>query len=119
MKKGVLHFIFLLAILFTNSAYGQWIKLPNPASGFNEVSHSLFAITQSDNFSSSQNLIDIADDDLTESQKKIILVQKPNLNSSTNFLYFIKLVRINKYFSKIFFFELRASLFLFIRSLRI
>ncbi len=119
MKKGVLHFIFLLAILFTNSAYGQWIKLPNPASGFNEVSHSLFAITQSDNFSSSQNLIDVADDDLTESQKKIILVQKPNLNSSTNFLYFIKFVRINKYFSKIFIFELCASLFLFIRSLRI
>lgn len=119
MKKGVLHFIFLLAILFTNSAYGQWIKLPNPASGFNEVSHSLFAITQSDNFSSSQNLIDVADDDLTESQKKIILVQKPNLNLSTNFLYFIKFVRINKYFSKIFIFELRASLFLFIRSLRI
>jgi len=119
MKKGVLHFIFLLAILFTNSAYGQWIKLPNPAFGFNEVSHSLFAITQSDNFSSSQNLIEVADDDLTESQRKIILVQKSNLNSSTNFLYFIKLVRINKYFSKIYFFELRASLFLFIRSLRI
>jgi hypothetical protein len=119
MKKGVLHFIFLLAILFTNSGYGQSIKLPNPTFGFNEVSHSLFAITQSDDFSSSQNLIEVADDDLTESQRKIILVQKSNLNSSTNFLYFIKLVRINKYFSKIYFFELRASLFLFIRSLRI
>jgi hypothetical protein len=119
MKKGVLHFIFLLAILFANSADGQWVKLPNPTSGFNEVSYTLFTITQSDHFSSTQNLMDVADDDLTESERKIILVQKPNLNSSTNFFYLIKLVRINKYFSKIYFFELRASLFLFIRALRI
>jgi len=118
MKKGVLHFIFLLAILFTNSAYGQWINLPKSASGFNEVSHSLFAITQSDNLSSSQNLMDVAEGDLTESERKISVVQKPNLNSRTNFLYFIKLDRTKKYFSKIFFYEIRTSLFLFIRALK-
>jgi len=119
MKKGVLHFIFLLTILFANASYGQWVKLPNSASGFNEVSHALFAITQSDHVSSNSNLVDLTDDDLSETERKIILVQKPNLYSNTNFLYLIKLVRINKYFSKIYFFQLRASLFLLIKVFRL
>jgi hypothetical protein len=119
MKKGLIHFIFLLTILFTNASYGQWVKQVNAVYGFNAAANNILAITKSDNVSSNSNLVDLTDDDLSETERKIILVQKPNLNSNTNFLYLIKLVRINKYFSKIYFFQLRASLFLLIKVFRL
>ena len=120
MKKGIFYFILTVAILFANASYGQLVKQINPTCHcVNKVSYSLLTISKSDNFSSNQYLIDATDDDLNESEKKAVLLQKSSIKSVVNFLYLIRLDHINNFFSKRFFFQLHASLFLFIKVFRL
>ena len=119
MKKGLIHFIFLLTILFTNASYGQWVKQVNAVYGFNAAANNILAITKSDNVSSNSNLVDLTDDDLSETERKTILLQKASFKSFTHISHLIKLDHLNKYFSKLYFFQLRASLFLLIKVFRL